>query len=72
MVCRQTACDYSPADGGGATCFADLRAAFDELDPQTQARLETLECLCSFAHHEAKYHSVSPEWGMHTANPPVA
>ena len=45
---KRLICWQAPADGGGATCFADMRAAFDELDPQTQSRLETLECVCSF------------------------
>ncbi len=55
-------CKQTPVGGGGATCFADTRAAFDDLDQHAQTRLEAFECVCSFAHHEAKYHSVSPEW----------
>ena len=50
-------CRQAPAGGGGATCFADTRAAFEALDAQRQAEVGELECVCSLAHHDAKIHT---------------
>lgn len=70
LFCRQ-----APADGRGATCFADTRKAYDALDAPTKARLEGLECICSLAHHDAKIHTYTPSYPLLTpdqrkANPP--
>lgn len=68
-------CKQAPPEGA-ATCFADMRAALDELDKDLQARIEGLECVCSLAHHDAKVNKSSPDFPVLTpeqrlANPPV-
>jgi len=46
-------CKTAPPEGA-ATCFCDAAAAFAALDEERKARLRTLECVCSLAHHDAK------------------
>ena len=79
--CRQT-----PPPDGGATLFADTAGAYaqlqheplddddndDKLDYDT---LQSLEAICSLAHHDQKVHSYTPEYPTLTAeqrasNPP--
>eukprot|EP00930_Biecheleria_cincta_P011159 TRINITY_DN113726_c0_g1_i1.p1 TRINITY_DN113726_c0_g1~~TRINITY_DN113726_c0_g1_i1.p1 ORF type:complete len:370 (-),score=49.32 TRINITY_DN113726_c0_g1_i1:138-1220(-) len=67
-------CKQAPPEGG-ATCFADMRRAYEALDTDTKKRLDGLECVCSQAHHDAKVHSYSPDFPVLTpeeraANPP--
>ncbi|CAK0874024.1 unnamed protein product [Prorocentrum cordatum] len=69
LFCRQ-----APPEGG-ATCFADMREAYDSLDAAMQERLLGLECVCSQAHHDAKVNRYSPEYPVlspeqRAANPP--
>lgn len=59
-------CKQAPADGGGATCFADTRAAYTALGEPTKARLDGLECVCSLAHHDAKIHTYTPTYPLLT------
>mmetsp|Transcript_46260 Transcript_46260/g.122736 ORF Transcript_46260/g.122736 Transcript_46260/m.122736 type:complete len:335 (-) Transcript_46260:145-1149(-) len=68
-------CKQAPPEGA-ETCFADMRAAFDALDAQTQHRVKDLECFCSLAHHDAKVHSYSPDYPtlppeLRASNPPT-
>mmetsp|Transcript_11454 Transcript_11454/g.21913 ORF Transcript_11454/g.21913 Transcript_11454/m.21913 type:complete len:424 (-) Transcript_11454:51-1322(-) len=80
--CRQT----PPADGG-ATLFADTVGAYaqlqheqlnnhdDDNNPLDYYALQSLEAICSLAHHDQKVHSYTPEYPTLTAeqraaNPP--
>jgi len=84
--CRRT----PPADGG-ATLFADTAGAYDQLqheqlkvhESDTKEQhlqldydtLQSLEAICSLAHHDQKVHSYTPEYPTLTAeqraaNPP--
>eukprot|EP00747_Dinoflagellata_sp_TGD_P210462 gnl/TRDRNA2_/TRDRNA2_83732_c0_seq1.p1 gnl/TRDRNA2_/TRDRNA2_83732_c0~~gnl/TRDRNA2_/TRDRNA2_83732_c0_seq1.p1 ORF type:complete len:400 (+),score=64.58 gnl/TRDRNA2_/TRDRNA2_83732_c0_seq1:58-1200(+) len=56
---------------GGDTCFADTRAAFDALPAEGRARLESLEGVCSMAHHDVKAYGVSLTVEQRAANPPL-
>lgn len=67
-------CKQAPPSGG-ETLFADMRAAFRELDGETKAKLENLEAVCSLAHHDKKISLYSPGYPVLTpeqraANPP--
>ncbi|CAE7195636.1 tauD [Symbiodinium natans] len=58
LFCRQA------PPRGGATCFADAVAAWEALPPEQQQRLETLDCICSLAHHDAKIRKRNPDYPM--------
>eukprot|EP00928_Gymnodinium_smaydae_P003129 TRINITY_DN11118_c0_g2_i1.p1 TRINITY_DN11118_c0_g2~~TRINITY_DN11118_c0_g2_i1.p1 ORF type:complete len:368 (-),score=66.40 TRINITY_DN11118_c0_g2_i1:239-1342(-) len=67
-------CRRAP-DVGGETCFADAATAWDVLSAEEQAKLESLECVCSLAHHDKKlqlrkadYPLLTPEQRL--LNPP--
>ena len=67
-------CKTAP-DSGGETLYANMRAAYARLDPATRARLDTLEAVCSLAHHDKKINKYSPDYPVLTpaqraANPP--
>lgn len=67
-------CRQAPPDGG-ATLFADTRGAFAKLDDAKKRELESLEAVCSLAHHDKKINSYSPGYPVLTpeqraANPP--
>lgn len=67
-------CRQAPPTGA-ETLFADTRAAFANLDAVTKAKLETLEAVCSLAHHDKKISLYSPGYPVLTpeqraANPP--
>ncbi len=67
-------CRMAPPKGG-ETLFADTRTAFARLDAPTKQKLETLEAVCSLAHHDRKISRYSPEYPVLTpeqrkANPP--
>lgn len=67
-------CKTAPPTGG-ATCFADMRSAYNALEESQRHYFEGLECLCSLAHHDAKISGYSPEYPTLTAeqretNPP--
>jgi len=66
LYCRQT-----PPEGG-ATCFADTVSALSALPPEQQAKLNSLECLCSQAHHDAKNHKTSPDFPILTMEQRIA
>ena len=42
-----------PPSGGGDTCFLDMRAAYDLLDPEMQRRLHGLRAVCAYNSHNA-------------------
>jgi len=68
-------CRKAPPEGG-ATCFADMAAAWDALPPEKQRELEGVECVCSLAHHDKKVNLKVPDYPTLTpeeraANPPV-
>ena len=67
-------CKIAP-DEGGETLFADMRAAYTDLDAATRAKLDGLEAVCSLAHHDKKINTYSPDYPVLTpeqraANPP--
>ncbi|MCA8928283.1 MAG: TauD/TfdA family dioxygenase [Alphaproteobacteria bacterium] len=67
-------CKIAP-ESGGETLFADMRAAYADLDAETKARLDGLEAVCSLAHHDKKINKYSPDYPILTpeqraANPP--
>ncbi len=67
-------CKIAPASGG-ETLFANMRAAYNDLDDATRARLDGLEAVCSLAHHDKKINKYSPDYPILTpeqraANPP--
>lgn len=69
-------CRVAPSVGAD-TCWADATAALEALPPQIRARLETLEAVCSQAHHDADVHRDTPSYPLLTperrlACPPVA
>lgn len=72
LHCRQA----PPA--GGATLFADTATALARLggdDDDQKRQLESLEAICSLAHHDQKIHSYSPDYPVlspeqRAANPP--
>ncbi|CAE7214569.1 tauD [Symbiodinium sp. CCMP2592] len=45
---------------GGDTCFADAAAAFERLPLEARSRLESLEAVCSQAHHDALHNARKP------------
>lgn len=68
-------CKQAPPKGG-ATCFADMRSAYAQLDAATKERLAGLECICSLTHHDNKVRTWAPEYPAPTmedrmANPAV-
>ncbi|KAK3236044.1 hypothetical protein CYMTET_53794 [Cymbomonas tetramitiformis] len=68
-------CKQAPPRGA-ATCFADTSAAFEALPKDKQAELESLDAICSMAHHDAKVHMRAPTYPRLTeeqrlANPPT-
>lgn len=67
-------CKVAP-EAGGETLFANMRAAYEWLDPASKSRLDTLEAVCSLAHHDKKINKYSPDYPVLTpeqraANPP--
>ena len=62
---------------GGETGFADMCAAYEALDPQMQARLETLSAYHSLHHSQAKVGHAHKEgsaysgYGFHVQDPPL-
>jgi len=67
-------CRIAPPSGG-ETLFADTRTAFARLDAPTKRKLESLEAVCSLAHHDKKINRYSPEYpilspAQRAANPP--
>jgi len=67
-------CRLAPPKGG-ETLFADTRSAFARLDEPTKRKLESLEAVCSLAHHDKKINRYSPGYPIltpeqRTANPP--
>jgi len=67
-------CRQAPPEGG-ETLFADTRGAFARLDAAERRRLESLEAVCSLAHHDKKISLYSPGYPVLTleqrvANPP--
>lgn len=67
-------CRIAP-EAGGETLFADTRTAFARLDAATKQKLESLEAVCSLAHHDKKISLYSPGYPVLTpeqrkANPP--
>jgi len=69
LFCRQ-----KPLEGG-ATCFADMTAAWTSLPPEKQRKLEGLDCICSLSHHDSKLHAKrsdypKPTASIRAANPP--
>lgn len=63
------------ATGRAETLFADTRNAFAQLPTETQKHLESLEAVCSLAHHDKKISLYSPGYPVLTpeqraANPP--
>jgi taurine dioxygenase len=67
-------CKIAP-EAGGETLFANMRAAYTDLDDATRARLDGLEAVCSLAHHDKKINKYSPDYPILTpeqraANPP--
>lgn len=68
-------CKQAPPEGA-ETCFADMRSAYDDMDSETQAHVENLECVCSLMHRDAKVRLLRPEYPVmdpkeRAANPPV-
>ncbi len=62
-----------PAEGG-ETEFADMRAAFDELDPATQRRLEGLSAFHSLYYSQARAgyeHTTDQIYGFHDKGAPL-
>ena len=47
---------------GGDTLYADMRGALEALDDDTRQHLETLEAVCSLAHHDRKVNLYSPTY----------
>ncbi|CAE7601480.1 unnamed protein product [Symbiodinium sp. CCMP2456] len=45
---------------GGDTCFADAATAFERLPLEARSRLESLEAVCSQAHHDALHNARKP------------
>jgi len=67
-------CRIAPPTGA-ATLFSDMRRGYESLSPQERQRLETLEAVCSLAHHDKKINSYSPSYPVLTPeqraeNPP--
>ncbi len=67
-------CKQAPPEGA-ETLFADMRSAFAQLPTETQNHLESLEAVCSLAHHDKKISLYSPGYPVLTpeqraANPP--
>ena len=54
-------CKKAPSIGGD-TLYADTRGAFAALDEDTRERLDTLEAICSLAHHDKKISLYSPDY----------
>tara|TARA_B100000676_G_scaffold259800_1_gene269084 strand:+ start:3993 stop:4970 length:978 start_codon:yes stop_codon:yes gene_type:complete len=54
-------CKQAPSIGA-ETLFADMRAAYTDLDDQTKSDLRGLEAVCSLAHHDKKINSYSPDY----------
>lgn len=54
LFCRQ-----APKEGG-ATCVADMRAAWASLASEEQCDLERLDCVCSLSHHDAVVYARDP------------
>ena len=54
-------CKQAPSSGA-ETLFADMRAAYADLDDQTKSDLRGLEAVCSLAHHDKKINSYSPDY----------
>lgn len=77
FYCRQTPPPPSAHHdgGGGATLFADTARAYQHLEPALRRQVESLEAVCSLAHHDQKVHRYTPEYptlsaGQRAANPP--
>ena len=67
-------CRQAPPEGA-ETLFADTRSAFARLEEATKRKLESLEAVCSMAHHDKKISLYSPGYPVLTpeqraANPP--
>jgi alpha-ketoglutarate-dependent taurine dioxygenase len=67
-------CKIAPGSGG-ETLFANMRAAYNDLDDATRVKLDGLEAVCSLAHHDKKINKYSPDYPILTpeqraANPP--
>lgn len=67
-------CRRAP-EKGGATCFADMRAALASLPAEEQCALEDKDCICSLSHHDFKVRARQPTHpaptpALRAANPP--
>lgn len=67
-------CRRAPQEGG-ATCFADMQAAFASLPLDEQQWLEGKECICSLSHHDFKVRARQPNHpaptpALRASNPP--
>jgi alpha-ketoglutarate-dependent taurine dioxygenase len=67
-------CKIAPGSGG-ETLFANMCAAYNDLDDATRVKLDGLEAVCSLAHHDKKINKYSPDYPILTpeqraANPP--
>lgn len=61
-------------DAGGATEFADMRAAWDALEPERQQQLELLSAYHSLYYSQAKagfQHATDNEYGFHDKGAPL-
>ena len=68
-------CKQAPPKGA-ETLFADTRTAFSKLSDEAKAQLESLEAVCSLAHHDKKVNLYSPSYPVlspeqRAANPPT-
>lgn len=55
-------CKQAPPTGA-ETCFADMAAAYERaLSDEERAHLESLECICSQAHHDKKLNLTQPTY----------
>eukprot|EP00933_Yihiella_yeosuensis_P054485 TRINITY_DN52956_c0_g1_i1.p1 TRINITY_DN52956_c0_g1~~TRINITY_DN52956_c0_g1_i1.p1 ORF type:complete len:365 (+),score=54.82 TRINITY_DN52956_c0_g1_i1:29-1096(+) len=60
-------CQKAPAKGA-QTCFADTVGFWArDLSSTERSHLETLECICSQAHHDAKLNKANPDYPTMTA-----
>ncbi|MEQ8229657.1 MAG: TauD/TfdA family dioxygenase [Rhodospirillales bacterium] len=60
-----------PEHGGGNTEFADMRAAYDDLDAGTKARIENYICIHSIMNSREKLGYTDFDEGERTGLPPV-
>ena len=72
LYCRA----HPPPGDGGDTVFADCVAAYDALSDEDKARIDDLDAICSYAHHNAKVKKRTPSYPLLTPeerakNPPV-